>query len=71
MDGEWGEYTPTERGKILVKLSELIEREAEALGRIETKDNGKLFAEMSAQTRVMAEWYRYYGGRHNIYTTPP
>ena len=62
LDGEWGEYTPTERGKILVKLSELIERESEALGRIETKDNGKLFAEMSAQTRVMAEWYRYYGG---------
>ena len=62
LEGEWANFTPTDRGKILVKLSELVERESEALGRIETTDNGKLFAEMSAQTRVMAEWYRYYGG---------
>jgi aldehyde dehydrogenase (NAD+) len=26
------------------------------------RDNGKLYAEMHAQTKYIAEWYRYYGG---------
>ena len=26
------------------------------------RDNGKLIAEMSAQTKYLAEWYRYFGG---------
>ena len=26
------------------------------------RDNGKLFAEMSAQTAYMAQWYYYFGG---------
>jgi len=60
--GPWASITPTERGKLLLKLAALIERDAERLGRVETKDNGKLIAEMSAQTRYMAEWYRYFGG---------
>ncbi len=62
LDGEWGSYNPTQRGKLLVKLSEIIEREASRLGEIEVKDNGKLIAEMGAQTKYLAEWYRYYGG---------
>ena len=61
LDG-WAATTPTERGKLLVRLAELIERDAERLGRIEVQDNGKLIAEMGGQTRYMAEWYRYYGG---------
>jgi aldehyde dehydrogenase (NAD+) len=32
------------------------------LGELEVRDNGKLIAEMSAQTKYLAEWYRYYGG---------
>ena len=58
----WGEMKPTERGKILVKLAEVIEREATNLGEIEVRDNGKLLAEMGAQTKYLAEWYRYFGG---------
>ena len=58
----WSKTKPTERGKLLVKLAELIERDAQKLGEIEVKDNGKLIAEMSAQTKYLAEWYRYFGG---------
>ena len=29
---------------------------------MEVRDNGKLIAEMGAQTKYLAEWYRYYGG---------
>ena len=53
---------PTERGKYLVRLAEIIEREAPRLGKLEVKDNGKLLAEMGSQTRYTAECYRYYGG---------
>ena len=45
---------PTEEGKILVRLAELIERDAVRLGEIEVKDNGKLFAEMGAQTKYLS-----------------
>ena len=61
-DGEWGQTGPTQRGKLLVKLAEIVEREATRLGEIEVRDNGKLIAEMGAQTKYLAEWYRYYGG---------
>ncbi len=61
-NGEWGSMRPTQRGKLLCRLAELIERDSAHLGTIETRDNGKLYAEMSAQTKYMAEWYRYYGG---------
>ncbi len=60
--GPWAEMRPTARGKLLVKLAETIEREAERLGELEVRDNGKLIAEMGTQTRYLAEWYRYYGG---------
>ena len=61
-DGEWGATGPTARGKLMVKLAEIIEREAARLGEIEVRDNGKLIAEMGAQTKYLAEWYRYFGG---------
>ena len=61
-EGGWGEMKPTQRGKILVRLAELIERDATRLGEVEVRDNGKLLAEMGAQTKYVAEWYRYYGG---------
>ena len=58
----WGAMKPTERGRYLFKLAELIEKNAAHLAEIEVRDNGKLLAEMSAQTKYMTEWYRYYGG---------
>lgn len=61
-EGEWGEMRSTQRGKLLVKFAEIIEREAERLGELEVRDNGKLIAEMGAQTKYLAEWYRYFGG---------
>ena len=62
MRGEWGSYNATQRGKLLTRLAELIEDDAPRLADIEVRDNGKLMAEMSAQTHYISEWYRYYGG---------
>jgi (Z)-2-((N-methylformamido)methylene)-5-hydroxybutyrolactone dehydrogenase len=60
--GSWSTMRPTARGKLLVRLAELVEESAELLAEIEVRDNGKLFAEMHAQTRYLGEWYRYFGG---------
>ena len=60
--GAWADMRPTQRGKLLVRLAEIIERESERLANIEVRDNGKLITEMSAQTKYLAEWYRYFGG---------
>jgi len=60
--GEWATMRPTERGKLLVKLADIVERESVRFGELEVQDNGKLIAEMGAQTKYLAEWYRYFGG---------
>ena len=59
---EWRGLTPTARGKLLVRLAELIAGNAERIAAIETRDNGKLITEMAAQLRYIPEWFRYFGG---------
>ncbi|HTO83697.1 MAG TPA: aldehyde dehydrogenase, partial [Methylomirabilota bacterium] len=61
-EGEWSGLKPSQRGRLLLRLADLIEQNAASLAEIEVRDNGKLYAEMSLQTKYMAEWYRYYGG---------
>lgn len=58
----WAGLTATARGKLLVRLADLISLNADRLAALETRDNGKLIAEMCAQCRYIAEWYRYFGG---------
>ncbi|MCA0870538.1 aldehyde dehydrogenase [Seohaeicola saemankumensis] len=60
--GEWAEMHPTRRGQLLVRLADILDREADALARTEVRDNGKLYAEMRGQTGYIAQWYRYFGG---------
>ncbi|MEI8036231.1 MAG: aldehyde dehydrogenase [Betaproteobacteria bacterium] len=60
--GAWPKMTATQRGALLRKLGDLITTHAPALAEIEVRDNGKLYAEMSAQTAYMAQWYHYFGG---------
>jgi aldehyde dehydrogenase (NAD+) len=60
--GEWPKLTPSKRGALLRKLGDLIADKSKHLAEIEVRDNGKLLAEMGAQTAYMAQWYYYYGG---------
>ena len=61
-EGPWAAMTATQRGKLMNKLADLVERDAERLAAIEVQDNGKLIAEMHGQLRYHPEWWRYYGG---------
>src|SRR5918993_943944 len=60
--GEWPRLTASKRGALLRRLADLITQKSAALAEVEVRDNGKLYAEMSAQTAYMAQWYHYYGG---------
>jgi aldehyde dehydrogenase (NAD+) len=60
--GEWPKLNATKRGALLRRLGDLIADKAKFLAEIEVRDNGKLIAEMGAQTAYMAQWYYYYGG---------
>jgi acyl-CoA reductase-like NAD-dependent aldehyde dehydrogenase len=60
--GEWPKLNASKRGALLRKLGDLITDQSKSLAETEVRDNGKLYAEMSAQTAYMAQWYYYYGG---------
>ena len=58
----WNRMRPAERGMRMMRLADLVERDAQRLATLEVRDNGKLYAEMFAQVRLVADWFRYYGG---------
>ena len=60
--GAWPAMTPTARGKLLLRLAELIALNARALAEIETRDTGKIIRETSSQIAYVADYYAYYGG---------
>lgn len=60
--GDWAAMHPTERGRLLTRFADILEREADLLARTEVQDNGKLYAEMRAQTGYLPQWFRYFAG---------
>jgi acyl-CoA reductase-like NAD-dependent aldehyde dehydrogenase len=60
--GPWSEMTATQRAALLRKLGDIIKRDAEALARCESRDNGKLYREMLGQWQYIPEWFYYYAG---------
>lgn len=61
-EGPWSKVTPEQRGKYLVKLADLIEREIETLAAIEALDNGKAVSMAKADIGMAIGCLRYYGG---------
>ncbi|KAJ5256770.1 hypothetical protein N7478_012874 [Penicillium angulare] len=61
-EGSWYEKTPGERGRYLVKLADLFERDIEILAAIEALDNGKSLTMAKGDIANAAGCLRYYGG---------
>jgi aldehyde dehydrogenase (NAD+) len=61
-DPAWRDLSASQRGALLHRLADLIAARADELAEIETRDNGKLINEMSAQLHYMPQWFRYFGG---------
>lgn len=61
-NGPWSVMSASDRGLILHKFGQLIERDAERLAKAESRDNGKLMSEVLGQMKYMARYFYYYGG---------
>lgn len=59
---EWAGLTASQRGKLLLKLADLVGEHAQELAELETRDTGKIIRETSGQIAYVAEYYRYYAG---------
>lgn len=58
----WRRLSPTRRGRLLMRLGDLVAQHADLLAAVETRQNGKLFREMSVQMQMVVEWLYFFGG---------
>jgi acyl-CoA reductase-like NAD-dependent aldehyde dehydrogenase len=61
--GPWPKLTPSQRGRLLLKLADLIEQNAEELAALETLDNGKpIRYSRGGDVPLTADHFRYFAG---------
>lgn len=59
----WARMTPSERGKLVWRIGDLIEQHAQQLAELETLDNGKpLAVAMAGDVALAADIFRYMAG---------
>ncbi len=61
-DGHWATMAATERARLMRRLGEMLSRDAELLGQAETRDNGKIIRETSAQAKGLQGYYDFFAG---------
>jgi aldehyde dehydrogenase (NAD+) len=62
LGGPWGVMTGFDRARLIRALATILERDADALAALETRDTGKLLREMGAQARYLPQWFHYFAG---------
>ncbi|KUL87849.1 hypothetical protein ZTR_03157 [Talaromyces verruculosus] len=62
LEGEWKHITPSERGRLLLRLADFLERDIETVAAIEALDNGKSITMAKGDVTASAGCFRYYGG---------
>ena len=60
--GPWSKLTPTQRGKCLRKLGDLLSEQSEGLGRTESVDTGKMLKETRWQAKYIADFFHFFAG---------
>ena len=61
-DSDWPRTPAVERGRILLKLAELVRQRAEELAALETRNTGKPIVESEFDLSDVAACFEYYGG---------
>jgi len=62
-EGPWGRLTPSERGRIIWKIGDLILEHAEELAQLESLDNGKPYGvALAADVPLAADLFHYMAG---------
>ena len=62
LSGEWGRFTPTERGRVLSRLAELILANFDELADLESRDCGKVLSTARNDIKLLARYFEFYGG---------
>ncbi|MGH1412612.1 MAG: aldehyde dehydrogenase family protein [Pelagimonas sp.] len=62
LDGEWGEYTAAERGRVLTRIGQLVLENVDLLTRLESLDVGKPVTQARADALALARYCEFYGG---------
>ncbi len=62
LNGAWGQLSATERGRLMLKLSQLVMTHAEALALLEAKDTGKPMTTARNDMVVLSRYFEFYGG---------
>ena len=60
--GDWGKMAAVDRGRILLKLAELITKNADELAALESRDTGKPAKQGIADIVGCARYFEFYGG---------
>jgi acyl-CoA reductase-like NAD-dependent aldehyde dehydrogenase len=61
-DSVWSRTTPGERAKLLNKVADMLDADADRMALLETTDNGKVIRETHNQMGYAARIFRYYAG---------
>ena len=63
LDGPWGSMRPVDRQRLMLKLADLVEADADLLAEIESIENGKsLGVAKMLSAGGTVDWLRYYAG---------
>jgi aldehyde dehydrogenase (NAD+) len=62
LSGEWGKFSATERGRILVRIGNKVLENIDELAAIEAKDTGKPLALARKDIEALARYFEFYGG---------
>jgi len=60
--GPWVDMGPAGRARLMLRLADLVEQNADRLAELEVRDNGKLLTEMRGQVLYHPQWWRYFAG---------
>jgi len=58
----WRNTTGLERSRLMMRLADLLDRDADRMGTLESTDNGKVVRETRSQMRFAARTYRFFAG---------
>jgi acyl-CoA reductase-like NAD-dependent aldehyde dehydrogenase len=61
-DGPWRTMAGAERARLMRRLGELLTRDADELALVESRDNGKIIRETSAQAKSLQSYLDYFAG---------
>ncbi len=60
--GEWGRLTAAERGRVLARMSRIVEAQADTLAQLEARDVGKPLKQARADALALSRYLEFYAG---------